>query len=97
MNQFINNLSGIDWVRAFRKRNPKLMVRECSNIKTVCATIKEETILKYFNYLTKCILNVSPQNLCNYDETNLRDDPGDLKRVVKYLERIMNSTKSCTS
>lgn len=99
--QFKNNLPGTDWVKAFRKRNRGLTVRECSNIKTVRAAIDEETMMKYFNKLTESIENVSPQNLWNYDETNLRDDPGKkkviCKRGVKYLERIMNSTKSCTS
>lgn len=99
--QFKNNLPGIDWVRAFRKRNPKLTVRECSNIKTVRAAVDEDVIKKYFNNITDSIKNVPPENLWNYDETNLRDDPGTnkviCKRGVKYLERVMNSTKTCTS
>lgn len=41
------------------------------------------------------------ENIWNYDETNLRDDPGSskviCKRGLKYVERIMESTKSCTS
>lgn len=99
--QFKNNLPGIDWVRAFRKRNPKLTVRECSNIKVVRAAVDEETIDKYFDNLTESLNNVPPENLWNYDETNLRDDPGTnkviCKRGTKYLERVMNSTKTCTS
>lgn len=45
--------------------------------------------------------DVPPENIVNYDETNLRDDPGRKKVIVKrgckYPERIMNSSKSSTS
>lgn len=44
---------------------------------------------------------IPEENIWNYDETNLRDDPGAkkviCKRGQKYIERIMESTKSCTS
>ena len=44
---------------------------------------------------------ISSRNIWNYDETNLGDDPGNkkvvLKRATKYPERIMNSSKICFS
>ncbi|XP_065654821.1 uncharacterized protein LOC136081436 [Hydra vulgaris] len=44
---------------------------------------------------------VPPCNIWNYDETNLRDDPGNkkvvMKRGTKYPERIINSSKACFS
>lgn len=42
-----------------------------------------------------------PQNILNYNESNLTDDPGARKcifrRGVKYPERVMNSSKSAIS
>ena len=85
----------------FRKRNPTLTVRECSNIKTVRAAVDEVVITKYFDQLSESVESIPPENLWNYDETNLRDDPGTTKVICKmgskYMERIMNSSKSCTS
>lgn len=47
------------------------------------------------------LINVPPENIVNYDETNLRDDPGKKKVIVrrgcKYPERVINSSKSSTS
>ncbi len=44
---------------------------------------------------------VPNENIINYDETNLSDDPGRkkvfTKRGLKYPERVMNSSKSATS
>ena len=44
---------------------------------------------------------VPPENIINYDETNLTDDPGwkkcIFKQRVKYSEFVMNQTKSSTS
>nr|XP_023024930.1 uncharacterized protein LOC111513006 [Leptinotarsa decemlineata] len=44
---------------------------------------------------------MSGENIWNYDETNLTDDPGVSKVICKkgskYVERIMNSSKSSTS
>ena len=41
------------------------------------------------------------ENIVNYDETNLTDDPGRrqaiFRRGTKYPERVMNCTKSATS
>ena len=40
-------------------------------------------------------------NIVNYDETNLSDDPGKRKVIIrrgtKYPERVINSSKSSTS
>ncbi|XP_039298507.1 tigger transposable element-derived protein 7-like [Nilaparvata lugens] len=99
--QFSNNLPGKDWVISFRKRHPKLTVRKCSNIKRARAAVDESIINNYFNNLEVTLQNVPPENIWNYDETNLCNDPGSAKVVCKrgskYVERIMDSTKSCIS
>ena len=82
------------------KRN-NLTTRLCQNISRKHSHVSPEIIEKYFNNLAQTIDGVPPQNIMNYDETNLSDDPGKKKclfrRGVKYPERIMNSTKASTS
>lgn len=72
-----------------------------SNIKQVRASIDEKIVDDYFDNLEPVLSNVPDENIWNYDETNLRDDPGAskviCKRGQKYVERIMESTKSCIS
>lgn len=98
---FKNNLPGPDWSYSFRKRHPTLSVRTASNIKRVRAAIDEKVISDYFDNLETVLSNIPDENIWNYDETNLRDDPGAskviCKRGQKYVERIMESTKSCIS
>ena len=42
-------------------------------------------IISYFNNLQKTLENIPPQNIINYDETNLSDDPGRKKVAVKEV------------
>lgn len=60
-----------------------------------------ETINNYFDELTNELKDVPLSNIVNYDETNLSDDPGKRKVIIrrgtKYPERIINSSKASTS
>ena len=60
-----------------------------------------EEIEKYVKNLKETLKDLPPSNIISYDETNLTDEPGKSKCVfkhgVRYLECIMNSTKSVTS
>jgi len=51
--------------------------------------------------MLKSIEGVPPENLLNFDETNLSDDPGRkkvlMKKGTKYPERIMSHSKSAVS
>ena len=53
------------------------------NIKKAQANVNEEILKEYIQHLTKTIQNVPPGNIYNYDETNLTDDPGSKKCLVK--------------
>lgn len=99
--KFKNNMPGQDWVKSFLDRHPMLTTRFASNIKRVRAAVSKEIIEEYQDNLAKEVENVLPTHIWNYDETNLRDDPG-LKHVIcrrgtKYLEQVCNTTKSSTS
>ena len=60
-----------------------------------------DSFTQYFANLKAVVKDVPPNNLLNYDETNLSDDPGSekliFKRGKKYPERIMNYAKGNTS
>ncbi|CAG4979283.1 unnamed protein product [Parnassius apollo] len=99
---FKNNMPGIDYVNAFMKRHAnKLWKRICRNIKRDSAAVSSDIIKEYFGKLAKSLENVPTQNIINYDETNLRDDPGRkkviLRRGCKYPERVVDHSKGSIS
>ena len=61
------------------------------------ASISKEQLKQYFDKIQNELKDVAPCNIWNYDEANLRDDPGArkyvMKRGTKYPERIMDSSK----
>jgi hypothetical protein len=102
VNQFKNNIPREDWARSFLKcHSNELSCRHCQNIKSSCAEMKKEDFENYFENLSLVITNVPPENILNYDETNLSDDPGQekliFKREKKYPERIQNYSKGSIS
>jgi hypothetical protein len=56
---------------------------------------------QYFSNLEETLKDVPPENIFNYDETALSDDSGRKKVLtkggVKYVDRVMNLSKSATS
>jgi hypothetical protein len=95
---FKENLPGRDWMKLFLKRHPELTVCFAANIKKVRAGVTENIISDYVDNLKVLVENFPPENIYNYNETNVSDDPG-RKRIIcrrgcKYPERILDSTKS---
>ena len=94
--KFKDNIPGEDWVSSFMKRNG-LTNRIATNIRRKRAQISKEQLQEYFENIKEELDGVPPSNIWNYDETNLRDDPGArkyvMKRGTKYPERIMDSSK----
>ena len=73
-----DNMPGWDWLYGFRKGN-KLSARMASNIKRSRAQVNEETVRNFFvEFKNVCEEHdtIAPENIVNYDETNLTDDPG---------------------
>lgn len=99
--QFRNNMPGIEWTSSFLKRHRNLTVRFASNIKRKRAEVSPDTIDEYFLHMNEELDGVAPENIWNFDETNLTDEPGNkrviTKRGCKYPERIINATKTATS
>lgn len=93
---------GDKWVRLFLQRhNHQLTHRQIQNIKRARAAKTCNEIKAYFENLQITLNGVPRENILNYDETNLSDNPGAKKclfrRGVKYPERVMNSTKGSIS
>lgn len=99
--RFQDNLPGHEFVIHFKKRHPELTERFAGNIKRSRAKINPDTVNEFFDNLETELEGIPPDCIFNYDETNLSDDPGRkkclMKRGTKYPERILNSSKSCTS
>ncbi|XP_046960613.1 uncharacterized protein LOC124530475 [Vanessa cardui] len=100
--RFKNNFPGPDLVEGFLKRHSdKIAKRICQNIKRSRAAVSPDTIREYHSELQKSLDGVPPTHILNYDETNLSDDPGRkkvlMKRGTKYPERVMNHSKASTS
>ena len=97
VNKFKNNTPGDEWVKNFLARHKNLSYRMCQNIKRVRSELKPSEIREYFSKLKETLKDVLPENIMNYDETNLADDPGMkkcvFKRGVKYPERVINYSK----
>ncbi|XP_062556481.1 uncharacterized protein LOC134221293 [Armigeres subalbatus] len=98
---FVDNKPGKDWVSRFLRDHSELSKRFAQNIKVCRADISRETIRTYMDHLRRTIEGIPPQNIFNYDETNLADDPGKklaiCKRGLKYFENVQNFSKSSTS
>lgn len=100
--RFTNNMPGPDWCQGFLKRHKhRLSQRNCQNIKHVRAEKSEDEMNRYFQNLEGALEKIVPENILNYDETNLSDDPGNqkciFKRGTKYPERVLNTTKTAIS
>lgn len=100
--RFTNNIPGTDYLRGFLKRHrDTLTFRLCQNIKRKRAAVNAEIVTEYYDELAKSLKGVPVENIFNYDETNFSDNPSEqnvlCKRKVKYVERIMNNSKTAHS
>ncbi|XP_065650607.1 uncharacterized protein LOC136078741 [Hydra vulgaris] len=92
---------GPDLVNSFLQRHPQLTSKFVPNLKKSRAIVNEEILKDYIQELSKTVQNVPPSNIYNYDETNLSDDPGLKKCLVKrgnkYPANIRNTSKTSVS
>ena len=87
MKEFTSNIPGDDWVTSFMDRHG-LTNRIATNIRRKRAQISKEQLQEYFNNVEQELKDVPASNIWNYDETNLRDDPGARKYVTKGVQSI---------
>ena len=60
----------------------------CQNISKKRAKIGAETINYYFDELENTLEGVPAENIINYDEINLTDDPGRRRMIFKRRDKI---------
>ena len=75
-------MPGVEWFCLFIKRN-NLAKRIVDNVKAARAEISEEIISTYFDNLEQSLNEILPENVFNYDETNVTDDPGSKTIIVR--------------
>ena len=84
---FKGNLPGKDLVWSFLYRQQEhLRPRLCENIKRARAGVTIEAANSFFDNITEVTSDVPPSNIMSYDETNLADDPGRKKVIVKKMQ-----------
>lgn len=70
-------------------------------IKRGRAKLSMQEINQFFDKFEETMEGVTPENLWNYDETNMQDNPGAVKAIfargVKYAEQVRDHTKSSIS
>lgn len=96
------NWRGRDWVRGFLQRHKGfLSQRWCKNIKRSRAGVNRVSINSYFDEIENSLKDIDPDLIVNYDETNITDDPGKsrviVRRGMKHAHKTMDSSKSSQS
>ena len=90
--KFPNNLPGIGWLRGFIKRH-NLVTRFADNVTPAKFEIDEALLNTFFDRLSETLHGVPPDNIFNFDETNLTDDPTRKKCLVRRgLRRVEKKT-----
>ena len=97
--RFNNNMPGKEWTKSFLQRHPLLSERFAANIKKKNrAAIDEKIISEYIDNLRIVVQDIPPNRIWNFDETNISDNPGQKKvlvrRGMKYPEKVCNFSKS---
>lgn len=89
---FKNNMPTHSFTYKFVSRHPDLSIRTANPIKRTRAAVTREMVTAFIEHWTKTIEGVPPSSIFNYDETNMRDDPGAKKCLFKkgtnYPEKV---------
>ena len=101
LKRFIHSLPGWDFVLGFLERHKELSERTASLIKRARAQLSREIVEDFFTLYSQTADGIPPENIFNYDETNLQDNPGKEKAIfrrgVKYAEKVNDNTKTSIS
>lgn len=99
--RFVNNMPGPDFVTSFMQRHPILSKRKANLIKRGRAAVTHEIVQDFFKRFAVSAQGVPPENMHNYDETYLQDNPGCItaiyKKGTKHAEHVRNHSKTSIS
>lgn len=73
--RFRNNLPGRDWAVGFLASSQILTKRMATNVKRCRGEVDHKTVEVFFDHLEISTNGVPLENIVNYDETNMTDDP----------------------
>ena len=77
-------MPGEDCASSCMKRHTdRIKNRQCQNIGKKRAGVGHEAINLYFQVLEESFDSVPPENIINYDKTNLTDNPGKRRMIFK--------------
>lgn len=93
-----DNRPARDWCRMFLKRwAATVKIRKPTNIKRSRANLHPDDVEAFFENIKPSMEGVAATHIFNYDETNLKDDPGAEKaffqKETKHCEVIAESSK----
>jgi transposase-like protein len=84
--RWVDGKPGKDWIRNFQKRwKHRVVVKKPTNIKRSRAQISPKIIRDFFSHLEVTLQGVEPAHFFNYDESNVKDDPGRYRsNIIEY-------------
>ncbi len=95
--RFENNLPSRWFLKRFLGRHPEFTMRQTNSIKRSRAQLSREEVQAFFNNFAESVEGIPPENIFNFDESPLRDDPGStrciFKKGTKYCEKVQNTSK----
>lgn len=98
---FKDNLPSYSFIDKFVRRHKDLTMRSANPIKRSRAAVTREEVKAFMDNWEQTIQGVPPSAIFNYDETNMRDDPGCKKclfrKGTKYPEKALNTSKQAYS
>jgi hypothetical protein len=99
--RFVDNMPGPDFIAGFLQRHPVLSQRKANLIKRSRAGVTHEIVNDFFEKFAITAQGVPPQNVFNYDETYLQENPGSIKAIfkrgIKHAEHVKNHSKTSIS
>jgi hypothetical protein len=98
---FKDNLPTRRFVTSFLKRHKEFSLRKTNPLKRSRARVSREEVQGFFANFAKVVEGVPPENIFNFDESPMRDDPKIskciFKRGTKYCEMVLNTSKQIIS
>jgi hypothetical protein len=80
------------FVDTFLGRHADFRLWKTNAIKRSRGALSREDVTDFFNNYKVSVEGVPPENIFNYDESNLRDEPGTTKCIfrkgTKYCEKV---------
>lgn len=96
--RFPRGRPGREWCRYFlRRHRHEVKIRRPTNIRRSRAQVSPDIVKAYHEKLSNTIRDIPPVHIFNYDETNLRDDPGSEAAFFhvnhRHCEKVQNHSK----